>query len=115
MLNVCNYLKEQRISTLSPEQLGARLVLAVTLVHLELFLLLTHKCTFKHIMLYHTQSPRVFHHIFPHPFQKASPHALWCLQATLQILEEDPARRNQEEHKRKLDQHEKTERDRNSL
>lgn len=54
MLNVCNYLKEQRISTLSPEQLGARLVLAVTLVHLELFLLLTHKCTFKHIMLYHT-------------------------------------------------------------
>lgn len=53
MLNVLNYLKERRISTLSPEQLGARLVLAVTLVHLELFLLLTHKCALKHVMLYH--------------------------------------------------------------
>lgn len=53
MLNVRNYLKERRISTLSPEQHRSRLVLAVTLVHLELLLLLTHKCALKHVVLYH--------------------------------------------------------------
>lgn len=63
----------------------------------------THTHTYTNVqldMLCHITSHKVpmFLLVLPHPLQEGSPHPLWCLQATLQILEEDPEWRIQEEN-----------------
>lgn len=57
-----------------------------------------HTHTHKHTFIYaKSHEAPVFLLVFPHPLQEARPHPVWCLQAALQILEEDPEWRIQEE------------------
>lgn len=50
----------------------------------------------------------IYMFLLTHPLQKAGPHPLWVLQATLEISEEDPKQKNQDKRKQKLDENKKT-------
>lgn len=93
-------LEEGTVRELSPQGLGAGLILTVALVHLEILLLEDDRqqhhtrraATTVRTMSKQSQETAKLtqHKRSPHPLQKASPYTLRSLQATFQVLKEHP-------------------------